>query len=401
MRDATVGVYVHVPYCERVCPYCDFAVVAARRLAPEREERFVAALVRELAARAPAFAARQLASVYFGGGTPSLLQPASIGRVLEAVRAAFGPAPDAPSEVTLEVNPSTVERARLPEFRSAGATRVSVGIQSFDDGVLRRLGRAHRAPEGRATLAACRDAGFANLSLDLLFAAPGQDLSALERDLAEALAFGPEHLSAYELTWEPETPFGRALARGRLAAAPEERVVAMLEAVESRLAEAGLGRYEISNYARAGFESVHNQRYWERRPVLALGPGAVSLDPARAGMPFGVRRANVRSEGCYLERVEAGLPAEAGPPEVLEAGTARGEAAFLALRTRRGLDAHAFAGEFGGPPRRFFAEAIERLVAGGLLVEGECGDLCLTARGRLLCDSVSAEFFEAEGTRTV
>ncbi len=393
MRDATVGVYVHVPYCERVCPYCDFAVVAARRLAPGREERFVAALVRELAARAPAFAGRELASVYFGGGTPSLLQPASVGRVLEAVNAAFGPAPAAPAEVTLEVNPSTVERARLPGFRSAGATRVSVGIQSFDDAVLRRLGRAHRASEGRATLAACRDAGFENLSLDLLFAAPGQDLAALERDLAEAVSFGPEHVSAYELTWEPETPFGRALARGRLAPAPEERVVAMLEAVEAGLSRAALGRYEISSYARAGFESVHNQRYWQRRPVLALGPGAVSLDPASADAPFGVRRASVRSEGQYLERIESGLPAEAAPPEVLEARTARGEAAFLALRTRRGLDAEAFAGEFGGAPRLFFSEAIERLVAGGLLVEERGGDLRLTARGRLLSDSVSAEFF--------
>ncbi len=393
MRDATVGVYVHVPYCERVCPYCDFAVVAARQLAPEREARFLAALASELAARAPAFAGRALASLYFGGGTPSLLRPESVARMTRDVRAAFPPEPDAEVEVTLEVNPSTLERERLPGFRAAGVNRVSVGIQSFDDGVLRRLGRAHRASEGRTTLAACRAAGFDNLSLDLLFAAPGQDLSALERDLSEALGFAPEHLSAYELTWEPETPFGRALARGRLAAAPEELSLSMLEAVELRLGQGGLGRYEISSYARPGFESLHNRRYWERRPVLALGPGAVSLDPPAAETPFGVRRANLRLERDYLERVEAGLAAEAAPAEVLDARTARGEAAFLALRTLRGIDAVAFAAEFGALPREFFSEPIARFLAQGLLLEGPGGDLRLSARGRLVSDSVFAEFF--------
>jgi oxygen-independent coproporphyrinogen-3 oxidase len=392
VQDATVGVYVHVPYCERVCPYCDFAVVAARRLEPEREARFVAALLAELAARRPAFAGRALASLYLGGGTPSLLRPESLARVVEAVRGAFAPPPAGPLEVTLEVNPSTLERERLPGFRAAGATRVSVGIQSFDDATLRRLGRAHRAEAGRAALAACRAAGFANLSLDLLFAAPGQDLARLERDLAETVAFGPEHVSAYELTWEPETPFGRALARGRLAPAPEELAVRMLEAVEARLEAAGYARYEISSYARPGFESAHNRRYWERRAVLALGPGAVSLDPPGGGAPFGVRRANVRSEAEYLARIEAGLPAGCEPPEVLDARVARGEAVFLALRTRRGLARAAFASEFGAPPRAFFAEPIDRLVAAGLLAEEPAGDLRLTPRGRILSDSVFAEF---------
>jgi oxygen-independent coproporphyrinogen-3 oxidase len=392
MRDATVGVYVHVPYCERVCPYCDFAVVAARRLAAAREERFVAALEAELRARAPAFAGRGLASVYLGGGTPSLLRPESLARLLEAVRDAFAPGPGAAVEVTLEVNPSTLERSRLPAFRAAGVTRVSVGIQSFDDDVLRRLGRAHRAEEGRATLAACREAGFANLSLDLLFAAPGQDLPALERDQARALAFGPEHVSAYELSFEPETPFGRAAARGRLAPAPEELAARMIETVEARLGAAGFERYEISSYARPGRESVHNRRYWERRPVLALGPGAVSLDPPAPGAPFGARAANVRGESEYLARVEAGLPAAAEPAEVLEAATARGEAAFLALRTRRGLVAEAFAREFGAPPRSFWQREIDELCAGGLLTESPAADLALTASGRLLADSVFERF---------
>jgi oxygen-independent coproporphyrinogen-3 oxidase len=166
----------------------------------------------------------------------------------------------------------------------------------------------------------------------------------------------------------------------------------MIETVEARLGAAGFERYEISSYARPGFESAHNRRYWERRPVLALGPGAASLDPAAPETPFGVRRLNVRTEAEYLERIESGQPADAAPPEALDARTARGEAAFLALRTGRGLAADAFAAEFAGPPRAFFAEPIERMVAEGLLCEGPAGDLRLTARGRILSDSVFAEF---------
>ena len=398
MPDATVGVYVHVPYCERVCPYCDFAVVAARPLAAAREARFERAILAEFAARARAFAGRRLASLYFGGGTPSLLRPETLAGLAAAVRAAFAPpagpaaAGDAAIEVTLEVNPSTLERERLPGFHAAGVTRVSVGVQSFDDAVLKRLGRAHRAREARRTLEAARAAGFANLSLDLIFAVPGQDEAALARDLAEARAFAPDHVSAYELTWEPETPFGRAVARGRLAPAEEELAVAMHGRVEVELARGGLARYEISSYARPGRESVHNRRYWAREPVLALGPGAVSLDPPSAGAPFGARAANVRGEREYFARIEAGARALAQPAEVLDARTARGEAAFLALRTAQGLAADGFAAEFGAPPRAFFGAAIARLAAQGLLEEGPQGDLALTPRGRLLSDSVFAEF---------
>src|SRR6188474_2216847 len=186
-----LGVYLHVPFCERLCPYCDFPVVAGT-LGRDAEERYVAALLAELAARRGDFAGRALATVYLGGGTPSLLSPDSVAALLDAVRAAF---PGEPVEVTLEINPSTLERERLPGFRAAGVNRVSVGIQSFDDTTLRRLGRAHRAREGELTLAACRTAGFTRLSLDLIAAAPGQDLAGFERELDAALAEAPEHVS--------------------------------------------------------------------------------------------------------------------------------------------------------------------------------------------------------------
>lgn len=390
MWEATVGVYVHVPFCTRVCPYCDFAVVGVRALAPGVEDRYVDGLLRELERRRPAFAGRRLASLYLGGGTPSLCRPESIGRIVRAVGAAFPRAETV--ETTLEVNPSTLERKRLPAFRKAGVNRVSLGVQSFDDRVLKRLGRAHRAGEARRSLRACRDAGFAALSLDLILAAPGQTLAQLGRDLAEALDFGPEHLSAYELTIEAGTPFATAAERGQLGLPGEEEAVAMLERLAARTEAAGYERYEISNYARPGFESIHNRRYWQRLPVLGLGAGAFSTDPPGDKTPFGVRRSNLRSPWAYLARVEAGESAEAGPAEVLDAATARAEAMFLSLRTRRGVDAAAFAAEFGGPPRAFFEAEIEELLAQSLLREGAGGDLRLTHRGRLLSDSVFAHF---------
>ncbi len=384
-----VGVYVHVPFCERVCPYCDFAVVAARRLEPAAETAYVEALLAELEARRAAFAGRTLASLYFGGGTPSRLRPASVARLVEAVRGAF--APGTALETTLEVNPGTLERERLPAFRDAGVGRVSLGVQSFDDGILKRLGRAHRAEQARLSLRAAREAGFEAVSLDLIFAAPGQDLAGLDADLAEAIAFAPEHLSTYELTLEADTPFGRAAARGRLRLPDEDLVAAMHERIENRLTAAGYERYEISSYARPGFAAVHNRRYWERRPVLGLGVGAVSSDPADAEAPFGRRRANTRDLHVYLQRVAAGASPEAAPPEVLDAATARGEAAFLALREARGLDASAFEREFGRPPRGFWRGAIDSLLAEGLLCE-EAGHLRLTARGRLFSDGVFQHF---------
>jgi oxygen-independent coproporphyrinogen-3 oxidase len=390
VSDRSVGVYLHVPFCERVCPYCDFAVSVARPLGEEREERYVAALLAELAVRAPAFAGRLLASVYLGGGTPALLRPRSVGRIVEAVRERFEAAGRV--EVTLEVNPSTLERERLSGFRDAGVNRVSLGVQSFDDQTLRRLGRAHRADAARRTIDACRAAGFSALSLDLILAAPGQTLAGVVRDLEEAVGRAPEHVSTYELTIESGTPFATAAARGQLARASADEVAAMLETAAARLAAAGYGRYELSNHARPGFEAVHNRRYWERRPVLGLGAGAFSTDPATSEMPFGVRRTNVRDETTYVERLLSGRSPELGGAEVLGARTARGEAAFLALRTARGLDAAAFAEEFGAPPRAFWGARIDELTGGGLLEERAGGDLVLTARGRLLSDGVFEHF---------
>jgi oxygen-independent coproporphyrinogen-3 oxidase len=388
--DPTVGVYVHIPFCERVCPYCDFAVVAAPEIEEDLEERYVTSILRELDSRREVYAGRRLASIYLGGGTPSRLTPDSIARIIDGIRAAFEVIERV--EVTLEINPSTLERIRLPRFREAGVKRASVGVQSFDDGVLKRLGRAHRAEDVHLTLAACREAGFQAISLDLIFAAPGQELAGLETDLDRTLAFGPEHVSLYELTIESGTPFDLAARRGQLLLPGEDEAIAMMDLVESRLRAAHYEHYEISNHARPGYAAVHNRRYWERRPVLGLGVGAFSTEPPGPAAPFGARRSNVRDLRTYLTRIAQGRPPVAGPTEIFDAETARGEAAFLALRRSAGLSAAEFEAEFGGSPRSFFGPAIDRLVEAGLLEERGAGDLRLSPRGRLLADTVSSEF---------
>jgi oxygen-independent coproporphyrinogen-3 oxidase len=388
--DPTIGVYVHIPFCERICPYCGFAAVPTRPLTSEREDRYLRALLAELRLRRDVFAGRRLASLYFGGGTPSLLRPSSIARIIGAVGEAF--ASRGKVETSLEVNPSTVERSRLPAFREAGVDRLSVGVQSFDALTLRRLGRAPRASEARATLREARTVGFTNLSIDLIFGVPGQDPDGFRRDLESAIAFAPEHVSVYGLTVEEGTPYATAIERGRLALPEEDEVVVMMLDLRERLERAGIRQYEISNFARPGFESVHNRRYWERQPVLGLGMGAWSTDPPGPEAPYGLRRSNRRGLDAYLERIESGLAGGDDPPEILDARTARGEAAFLALRTARGLAAGPFEAEFGVALRDVFGPAIEELAGVGLLEENGRGDLRLTPAGWLLSDSVFERF---------
>ncbi len=390
MADDSIGVYLHVPFCERVCPYCDFPVVAARTLAADRERAYVDALLLELSLRAEDFAGLGLASIYLGGGTPALLRSDSVARLVEGVLAAFPAAAGGAPEVTLEANPSTLERGRLPGFLEAGVNRLSLGIQSFDDAVLKRLGRAHRSGEGRAALRAARETGFTNLSLDLIVAVPGQELAQVEADLDEAVGFAPEHVSAYALTVEPGTPYARGVSHGTLVLPDEDLAVAMLEAIPTRLGAAGIEAYEISSHARPGFEAVHNRRYWERLPVLGLGMGAWSVEARSPDAPHGARRRNPATLPEYLAGV--GRSPWPGAVEHLDEATARGEAMFLGLRTRRGVSAEGFTAEFGEAPRRFYAAELARLGEAGLLREDPNGDVRLTHRGRLLSDTVFEAF---------
>jgi oxygen-independent coproporphyrinogen-3 oxidase len=379
-------VYVHVPFCERVCPYCDFAVVGVRALAPEVERAFVDGLLLDLegacAALGPALEERRLATLYLGGGTPSMLEPGSVARLVDALGARF---PGERDECTLELNPGRVEIGRIPGFRDAGITRASLGVQALDDRVLQRLGRAHRADEARAGLQACLRAGFASVSADLIYGAPGQELASLLAGAEELVRLGVPHVSAYALSIEPETPFARASARGQLALPGESDVAEMGERLAECLERAGLERYEISSWARPGHRSQHNQRYWLRDDVLGLGPSAASLIGAR-------RFQNARGLAQWRGALASGASAWT-EDAILAPDAERREALYLGLRRIEGVDLARYAARYGGPPERFFREELDAL-AGRELIEIRAGALRLTRRGRLFADEVFVALVE-------
>ncbi len=391
MSETTASLYVHIPWCLSRCPYCDFNTYAAREWP---EEAYADALVGELTwyAARPPFREATIATVFFGGGTPSLFRPATIERILSAVRDAFPVA--AELEVTLEANPGTIDRDRFTGLRSVGVNRLSLGIQTFHPRLLEALGRRHSVEESRAALAAAREAGFDNLSLDLMYAVPTQTQAELEADLTEAVAFAPEHVSAYALIYEPGTPLTRDLEAGRIQRVSEDVEAEMFETVGAHLASAGYARYEVSNYARPGREARHNQAYWRGGPYLGLGAGAHSYAPEAAPMAadasHGVRWQNVRDPARYRTAV-ARDGHGVGEHERLTRTQAMGEFCWLALREARGLSAADFQARFGAP----LVEAFPHVAA--LRDEGlvEPGDdrLALTRKGLLLADSIFASFF--------
>jgi oxygen-independent coproporphyrinogen-3 oxidase len=261
-----LALYVHFPWCVRKCPYCDFNSYTLHGELPEAV--YLARLVRDLAAQAPGVAGREVVSVFLGGGTPSLFSPEAIGRLLEAVRQRLALAADA--EITLEANPGTIERGAFAGYRAAGVTRVSLGAQSFAHEQLRALGRIHSPAETRRAAGELHAAGLANFNLDLMYALPGQDVAAAVRDVAEALALAPAHLSHYQLTLEPGTVFA-----AQPPALPDEDLAAdMLTACGARLGAAGFEQYEVSAYARAGAQCRHNLNYWRFGDYLGVGAGA-------------------------------------------------------------------------------------------------------------------------------
>lgn len=377
------ALYVHVPWCRHVCPYCDFNVYAA---AEPPEGPYVDALLRELAARVAAapWAGRPLRSVYLGGGTPSLLSPAAVARLLDAAARACGLAADA--EVTIEANPGGLTADRLRGFRAAGVNRLSLGTQSFSPAHLRTLGRDHAAGDTAAAAAAARAAGFVNVSLDLIFAVPGQTVADWRADLAAAVALEPAHVSAYALTWEEATPFARWRAQGRLAPVAEDEEAAMADATDEVLGAAGFTRYEISSWARPDRESRHNTAYWDGSDYLGLGAGAHSFAATPAP---GRRTANERLPARYVEAVAATGTAVASDERLTEA-QARAEFCFTGLRRLAGIDTAAFRRRFGCDVDTAFPH-VEQLVAQALLERG-AGRLRLTPRGLRFADTVSASF---------
>ena len=379
------SLYVHVPYCDSKCPYCDFNSYAAKRWP---EEAYVGALIAEMAHYAALDPWRDgaVGTIFFGGGTPSLFAPASIRRVLEAVERAWPAPTDVERETTMEANPGTVDLGRLAGFAAAGVNRISFGVQSFDDRHLARLGRIHDARQAKQAIRLAREAGFANLNLDLIFAVPGQSLAEWESDLRTAISLAPDHVSAYHLTFEEATPFEAMRRKGEIQPLAEEIEVAMFTRTREILAAAGYDAYEISNFAPPGRECRHNLNYWRSGDYLGIGAGAHSFARSRDA---GRRWSNQKLPATYIERASATGEARVFE-ESLRSEQSRGEFVFLGLRLTQGFAAADFEARFGADFLAAFphAAAFER---DGLL-ERIADHWRLTDRGLLLADSVFATF---------
>ncbi len=348
-----LALYVHLPWCLKKCPYCDFNSHEQR--SPLDEARYINALIADLEAALPLVWGRRVLSVFIGGGTPSLFSPEGIDRLLAAIRARLPLEPGC--EITLEANPGTFERERFRAFRAAGVTRLSVGVQSFDDTALQQIGRVHDARQARAAVEEAASA-FDTFNIDLMYALPGQTLAALRQDVDTALAFRPPHLSIYHLTLEPNTAF----ANQPPAQLPDDDLASdMLDLITKRTAAAGLARYEVSAFARPGHRCTHNLNYWQFGDYLGIGAGAhgkLSL-PERI-----VRQVRWREPAAYMEKALSGQ-AVSNEHEVA-ASELPFEFMLNALRLRDGFEAGLFAERTGLPAQRLEA-AVERAVQRGLL----------------------------------
>jgi oxygen-independent coproporphyrinogen-3 oxidase len=375
-----LGLYIHVPFCSAICNYCNFN----RGLFDAAlKTRYVGALVGEIRSQgATASASREHAdTIFFGGGTPSLLEPGDVQQIVEACRGSFDLAAD--SEVTLEANPETVSEDRLAACRAAGVNRLSFGVQSFRDDELRRLSRLHGASRARAAYDEARRAGFDNVSLDLMMWLPAQRLDDWLESIDAAIELGPEHLSLYLLEIYPNAPLKDEMARSAWSQAPDEDAVAMYLTAMERLEAAGYSQYEISNVARPGRESRHNLKYWSDGDWLGFGCGAHSTRD-------GTRWMNVSATENYVARIEAALPVATGARR-LSADERLGDALFTGLRLTTGVDLEAIRHRYGVDVWDRYGAELEPFVQHGCL-RRDRDRIWLTRRGMLLANEVMTVF---------
>ena len=377
--DPGFAVYVHWPFCLAKCPYCDFN--SHVRAAKIDEPRYVAAFEREIAHRAALAPGRRARSIFFGGGTPSLMSGRSVAKIIEAINAAWPL--ESGAEVTLEANPTSVEAARFRDYRAAGVNRVSIGVQALNDADLKALGRMHSVDEARRAVALGQQV-FERSSFDLIYARPGQSAAAWEAELKQAVAMAGEHLSLYQLTIEPDTAFERLHRLGKLKIPDEELGRALFDVTQDVTEAHGLPAYEISNHARAGAESRHNLVYWRYGEYAGIGPGAhgrLIVEGARRA------QATERAPEAWLAAVEAaghGLIED----EALGAEAQGDEFLLMGLRLREGVDVRRFASLSG---RTLDPARIADLKGFGYVAEKGPGRLAVTPEGAPILDAIVAD----------
>lgn len=378
-----ISVYIHIPLCARKCAYCDFTSYPGRLA---QAEEYVRAVCREMRAQAAFFGRREVATVFLGGGTPTLLSGAQARALLDALRDCFALLPDA--EITMEGNPGTLTRANLAAYREAGVNRLSLGVQSFDDGLLAAIGRIHTAAQAEQAARMAREAGFDNLNLDLMSGLPGQTPEQWAGTLERAIALEPSHLSCYSLILEEGTPLFEQARAEACAPLPDEDALARMDELTARHTRAaGFARYEVSNYARPGWECRHNLVYWECLPYLGLGCAAHSdMDGRRFYNPSGW--------AAYMRLAATG----AADREAEGDGNAkerRFERMMMGLRMARGVDCARFERDFGAPPEAFWPGSLARFFGGGFAQRrGE--RLALTERGMNVMNALLVEMMEED-----
>ena len=373
------GLYIHIPFCKSRCSYCDFATDVWR--SDEGVERYVSALEREISTfefRISNSETAEIDTVYFGGGTPSLLSPSQLDRIRKLVVKRFDVNSNA--EITLEMNPATVTPKKLAAFRSSGVNRASFGVQTFDDRALKLLARGHDADDARTTFKMLRDAGFDNISFDLIAGLPGQTLDNWRENLDEAIVMSPEHLSLYLLEIHEGTPLADQVRSKRQPQPDSELAAEMYELMLDRLAAAGYLQYEISNFAKPGFESRHNSKYWTLDPVFGFGVSAHSFDGHQ-------RYANERDTAKYVALLERNESPEVMREDIDEAS----EFIFLGLRLENGISLLDYKQRFDRDLMGEFSSEIARLISDGLVQDNK-DRLKLTRLGKLYSNEVFAVF---------
>lgn len=380
--DAALGVYIHIPFCAHICPYCDFTTYAGK---DDLIPRYVDCLVRDINAQGAAIAGRQVATVFLGGGTPSLLAGDQVERVLAACRSAFTLQPDA--EISMESNPNGLDAERLAAYRRAGINRLSIGAQTFNRRGVRTLGRQHEAADVVAALAAAHTAGFENISLDFIFGWPNQTLDQWRTDLETVLSLEhpPAHLSLYSLIVEPGTPFADAAARGILAMPDDDATADMYELAMTVLDDAGWHHYEVANWSReVGGYSRHNAIYWRHGDYLGVGAGAYGTIGA-------VRTMNHLLPERWCAAVETGADTASNREEI-DNRTSMAETMMLGLRLLdEGVDEGSFAHRHGVTLEATYGPVIASLIDMGML-ERHAAGVRLSGRGLLLANDVVARF---------
>ena len=378
-----ISLYIHFPFCLKKCLYCDFNSLAGSTITPSQ---YAAAVIREMELRAERLdGPLSSETLYFGGGTPSLMEPKEVTSIVEAARNFFSLAGDA--EITIEANPGTLSPEKLAGFRNAGINRLSLGVQSFNDENLGSLGRIHTARQALDAFAAAREAGFANIGIDLIHSLPGQDLAAWQEDLSLAVQLRPEHISAYALSVEEGTPFQTMKEEGKLLLPDEDEELAMFRHTSSYLKDHGYDHYEISNFSLPGFRSRHNQVYWHRSSYLGFGAGAHSF---LRTTKYGIRWHNVPSPEDHMESIiQSRIPEE--DLAVLTKREAMAEFMFLGLRMLEGVAVEQFHHQFGLSFQEAYPEELLKLLSERLL-ESSGGIISLSERGLLMANQVFMRF---------